>query len=97
MTTPAVQAACAKLQHLSEGGYTCPHHPSCAEQLSVKNAAAIINSDQDFHGEIKRRAKMYTEDNYRRPTQYHYLLTENAMRIGALIAMEWELKKGTTE
>lgn len=36
---------------------------------------------------LKTQAKVYVKDNISTPTEYHYLVIENAMLIGALVAM----------
>ncbi len=43
---------------------------------------------EDMIEDIKARAKQYVDDNYRYPTDYEYLSIENAMLIGAMVAMK---------
>jgi hypothetical protein len=72
--------------------------PSVEERYSEEEYFAYFHQDvvtptERLLAEIKRRAKLFVEDNYRLPTRSDYLAVENAMLIGASIQAELDMSE----
>jgi len=43
--------------------------------------------------EIKKRAKIFVDDNLKNPTEYEYILIETAMMIGSSITIQIDMEE----
>jgi len=88
VTDPTVESVEIFFAGLEEG---LPNKALIRAAQRYKDAVAsgdLVDETGRMIQEIKRRAKLFTEDNFENPQPHTYVMVESAMMIGAQIALE---------